>query len=191
MGDDPVMYEDDSEFETVIVTDETGREIACTVEHSLEIEGHEYVLLMPLDSPVEIFEWKNGSSEEEAVLIEDDEKIEKLFLTAKAVLEEQNLTLKRSAVTLTVEGELPDIEDEEFEDDEFEGDPEELQHLADFYYEEQEYSIYAPLDPFLILARMDKLNRPHLLSAEELKKIEPYLPMIEAQFEEQLFEELE
>ncbi len=189
------MYEDENELETVVVTDEAGRELACTVEHSLDIDGQNYVLLLPLDAPIEIFAWKDTTDieAEDAVLIEEEAVIDRIFPTAKAVLEELNLTLKRTAVTLTVEGDLPlDNEDEEeFDEENFADGEEELQHLADFYYEDQEYSIYAPLDPFLILARMDSANRPQLLSTEELKQIEPYLPTIEAQFADQVFEDLD
>lgn len=183
------MDEDDIEMEVemVTLTDDAGRTIACTIEHSLEVEDQEYVLLLPVDSPVEIIAWQEDGDEEEAIPVEDDDDIELLFPIAKVVLEEQNLVLKRTAVTLTVEGDLPDI-DEEGElaglEPEEDGD-EELQFLASFYYEEQEFGIYAPLDPFFILARIDENNQPRLLSPEELEKIEPMLPMIEDQLLDQ------
>ena len=182
------MDEDDLEMdvETVTLTDDSGRTIECSIEHSVDIEGKEYVLLLPVDSPVEIFAWKESGEDEEAVPVEDGGDIDRLFPIAKAVLEEQNLTLKRTAVTLTVEGELPDLEDEdELLEDGDEDDQEELQFLASFYHEEQEFGIYAPLDPFFILARMDDNDQPQLLSAEELEKIEPLLPMIEEQLLDQ------
>jgi len=180
------------EEKTIVLTDEAGRTIVCSVERYLEVENQEYVLLLPIDSPVEIFVWEGADEEdEEAIPVEDDEQIDTLFNTAKAVLEEQNLTLKRTAVVLTVEGELPDPEDEEefaevaseIADEEVE----ELQYLASFYYEEQEFAIYAPLDPCFILARLDANNQPHLLSADELQKLEPMLEMIE----DQLFDDMQ
>jgi Protein of unknown function (DUF3727)/Protein of unknown function (DUF1292) len=177
---------------TVTLTDEAGLTLTCYIEHSLEVDEQEYVLLLPVDAPIEVFAWQEDDEEgeeDEAVLVEDDTEIERIFNTAKAVLAEQNLILKRSAVVLTVEGDLPDLD----EDDEFSGieaddeGEEELQLLASFYHEEQEYAIYTPLDPFFILARMDANGKAHLLSPEELKKIEPMLPMIE----DQLFDEME
>jgi hypothetical protein len=179
---------------TVTLTDEAGLTLTCYIEHSLEVDDQDYVLLLPIDSPVEVFAWQedgDDEDEDEAILVEDDAEIEKIFNTAKAVLSEQNLVLKRSAVVLTVEGDLPDL-DEESEFDGIEGEAEEeeeeeLQLLASFYHEEQEYAIYTPLDPFFILARLDAEGKPHLLSPEELKKIEPMLPMIE----DQLFDEME
>lgn len=183
------MDEDDIDMdvETVTLKDDSGRTLACTIEHAVDIEDQEYVLLLPVDAPVEIYAWQEVGEEEEAILVEDEATVEQLFPIAKAVLEEQNLTLKRTAVTLTVEGELPDdeadAEDEFFDDDDDE--QEELQFLASFYYEEQEFGVYAPLDPLFILARMTEDNQPQLLSPEELEKIEPLLPMIEDQLLDQ------
>lgn len=175
---------------TVTLTDESGLKLTCYVEHSLDVEDQEYVLLLPVDSPVEIFAWQENGDEDEAVLVEEQATIDRVFPIAKAVLEEQNLTLKRTAVVLTVEGDLPDLEDEEtwagVESDSDE-DQEELQLLASFWHEEQEYAVYTPLDPYFILARLDEDGEPHLLSQEELRKIEPLLPMLE----DQLFDEME
>jgi uncharacterized protein YrzB (UPF0473 family) len=188
-GEGSSMHEDDieMEIETVTITDDAGRTLTCTVEHSLELDGQEYVLLLPVDSPVEVVAWQEDGDEEEAIPVEDDSQIDLLFPIAKVVLEEQNLILKRTAVTLTVKGDLPEYSEEEgLEDLESgDGDEEELQFLASFYYEEQEFGVYAPLDPLFILARVDEDNQPHLLSEEELKRIEPLLPMLEDQILDQ------
>ncbi|WP_421659057.1 DUF3727 domain-containing protein [Leptothermofonsia sp. ETS-13] len=189
------MHEDnvEMEIEKVTVTDDAGRTLTCTVEHSLELDGQEYVLLLPIDSPVEIVAWQEHGDEEEAIPVEDERDIDLLFPIAKVVLEEQNLVLKRTAVTLTVEGELPDYVEDEDELAGSEGDEEEeeLQFLASFYYEEQEFGVYTPLDPFFILARRDENDQPKLLSAEELEKIEPLLEPLLPQLEEQLLEQFE
>jgi hypothetical protein len=116
-GGQSAVHEDDLDIngETVILTDdETGRTITCTIERYLELDNQDYALLLPIDSPVEIFEWQGTDEEdEEAIPVEDEAVINTVFAIAKAVLEEQNLTLKRTAVMLTVEGELTDLEDEE------------------------------------------------------------------------------
>lgn len=192
MDDDIRISGDPAEDETVVLTDDAGRTIACSVERYLEVDNQDYVLLLPIDTPVEIFVWQGeDEDDEEAIPVEDDEDIDRLFDTAKAVLEEQNLTLKRTAVVLTVDGDLPDIdEEEELTEVTSDGDEdavEELQYLTSFYYEEQEYAVYAPLDPCFILARLDTNDQPHLLTPEELKKLEPMLEMIE----DQLFDEFE
>ncbi|GAP95418.1 DUF3727 domain-containing protein [Leptolyngbya sp. NIES-2104] len=175
---------------TVTLTDESGLTLTCYIEHSLDVEDQEYVLLLPVDSPIEIFAWQENGDEDEAVLVEDQAVIDQVFPIAKAVLEEQNLALKQTAVVLTVEGDLPDLDDDEAwagVESDSDDDQEELQLLASFWYEEQEYAIYTPLDPYFILARLDDDGTPHLLSQEELKKIEPMLPMIE----DQLFDEMD
>ncbi len=186
MDDDSI----DMDAQIVTLTDEAGRTLACSVEHSMDVDAQEYVLLLPVDAPIEIFAWQeNGEDEDEAIIVEDPSVIDLVFPIAKAVLEEQNLALKRTAVVLTVEGDLPDLEDEEewAVDADSEDEQEELQLLASFWHEEQEYAIYTPLDPYFILSRLDENGEPHLLSQEELKKIEPMLPMIE----DQLFDEME
>lgn len=180
-----------SSNESLTLTDESGRSLICYVEHSLEVDGSEYLLLLPVDAPVEIVAWDESEDEEEAdaTLIEGEAEIDLIFSDAQAVLAEQNLTLKRTAYTLTVEGELPVVDEEEIltieiEEDEVELEPEQFQYLASFYHEEQEYGIYTPLDPLLFFARANQKGQPVLLSPEEFKKVQPLL-------EELLFDELE
>ncbi|MEW6491259.1 MAG: DUF3727 domain-containing protein [Cyanobacteriota bacterium] len=175
----------------VTLKDEAGRSLSCYIEHSLEVEGHEYLLLLPVDSPVEIVAWDEGEEEDEAdaTLIEDDEEVDIIFSDAQAVLAEQNLTLKRTAYTLTVAGELPAVDEEELltieiEEENVELEPEQFQFLASFYHEEQEYGIYTPLDPLLFFAQKNEAGQPELLSPEEFKKVQPLL-------EELLFDQLE
>ncbi len=177
---------------SVTLTDEAGRTLACYVERSLFLEDKEYVLLLPVDSAIEIFALQGDGDEEEVIPVEDEATIDKIFTTAEAVLAEQNLALKRTAFfDLMVSGDLPDVEDEDAElfvlESEEEGvdlEPEQLQFLANFYHEEQEYTICTPLDPPLFFARMNAAGTPEFLSAEEIAKVQPML-------EEQLFDELE
>ncbi|NDJ23603.1 DUF3727 domain-containing protein [Nostoc sp. B(2019)] len=174
---------------SITLTDERGRSLECYIEHSLEVDGQEYVLLLPVDSPVEIFAWQGEEEEEEALLVEDDAIIEQIFDTAQAVLSEQNLILKNTAYALTVAGDLPPVEESELftleiEDEGEDLEPEQLQLLSSFYYEDQEYAIYTPLDPLLFFARISKTGQPELLSPEEFRQVQPLL-------EEHLFNEVE
>jgi len=176
-------------LKSVTIEDEFGRYLDCYIEHSFELNDLNYVLLLPVDAPVEIFSWPE-SDDEEPLTLEDPDEIDAIFETAKAVLEEQNLTLKRTAVTLTVSGDLPDlIEEDEEAADQGEG-YEELQLLASFYNEEQEYAIYTPLDPFFILGRLNEAGDPQLLDDRELEQLEPMLPSLEAMLEEHLFNDM-
>ncbi len=192
------------DVQTLTLKDETGRTLVCEVKHTLELDAQQFVLLLPLDSPVEIFAW-DEDEDEDPEIVHDEAEIEAIFPLAKAVLAEQNLLLQRTAVTLTVTGELPDpdeiFDDEDLddEDSEFESDwdddlngaggteVEEFQLLARFFYHEQEYGVYAPLDPLFILARLDDQGQPHLLSPEEFERLEPLMPELERQLEDQIF----
>lgn len=182
--------ENGSSVQAVSLTDEAGRTLSCYIEHSIELEGQEYVILLPVDTPVEIVAWDEDSEEGEATLVEDDEEIDEIFSTAQAVLSEQNLVLQRTAFALTVAGELPPVEEEEIltleieDEDDTQLQPEEFQFLASFYYKEREYTIYTPLDPLLLFARMNGTGSLELLSPDEFKKVQPLL-------EDQLFDEME
>ncbi|MDP8964904.1 MAG: DUF3727 domain-containing protein [Cyanobacteriota bacterium] len=171
--------------EIVTLTDESGRSLSCSIEHSLEVEGSEYLLLMPVDTPVEIVAWDDEEDEDSAnaTLLEDDAEIDLVFSDAQAVLAEQNLILKRSGFTLTVAGELPSVDDVdeqdiltiEMEEEDVKLEPEELMFLAGFYHEEQKYEIYTPLDPLLFPARRNSAGQAELLSPEEIQKVQPLL----------------
>ncbi|MBD2384711.1 DUF3727 domain-containing protein [Cylindrospermum sp. FACHB-282] len=174
---------------SITLTDDKERSLECYIEHSLSVNGQEYVLLLPVDSPVEIFAWQGEGEDEEAILVEDDDTIDEIFATAQAVLAEQNLIVKNTAYALTVAGELPPVEDSELftleiEDEEEDLEPEQLQLLASFYHQEQEYAIYTPLDPLLFFARITKTGKPELLSPEEFRQVQPLL-------EEHLFNQVE
>lgn len=190
-GEHPGMEDEGEELPTVNLTDDDGRSLLCYVENSMEVDGKEYVLLRPTDNPIEVFAWEadDEDDEEETLVDIEDEEIDEIFSTARAVLAEQNLTLNRSALTLTVSGDLPEpTEDDTITLDLGDEDPpmgsEEFQLLANFFYEEQEYAVCTPLDPLLFFARVNSAGEPELLSPEEFQ-------LIRTQLEEQLFSELD
>ena len=169
-----------SNVEIVILEDESGRSLPCFVEHSIDIDDQEYVLLMPVNNPIEIFAWDEDEDEEETLLDIPDEELDEVFSTARAVLAEQDMTLERTALTLTATGELPQPEEEnlitlDLGEEEDGMAPEQLQLLADFYYNEQKYSICTPTDPLLIFASLQEDGKPKLLSPEEFQTMRPLL----------------
>ena len=95
---------------TVMVQDGKGKELLCFLEQLIPLDGNDYALLTPVDTPVCLFRL---SDEEEPELLEGQDASEPILSTAEVVLQEHDLTLVRSAVTLTVAGELeePDPED--------------------------------------------------------------------------------
>ncbi|MCU0569628.1 MAG: DUF3727 domain-containing protein [Oculatellaceae cyanobacterium Prado106] len=170
----------EDEAAMVSLMDEEGRTLLCHVENSMQIQGKEYVLLLPVDTPIEIFAWtedEEDPDEEAEMLVDiDEDELDEVFSTARAVLAEQDLILNRSALTLTASGDIPDVDEEDIialDIEEQEGDfnQEQFQQLASFFFEEQEYVICTPLDPLLFFARMTAEGKPELLSPEEFQEL--------------------
>ncbi|MEA5509136.1 DUF3727 domain-containing protein [Crocosphaera sp. UHCC 0190] len=186
---------DPEDIDSVTLTDEDGRTLECYVENAIEGDDGTYLLLMPVDIPIVVLVWDEEDQDVEdteeitnAVLLEDKIEIEEIFPDAKAVLAELDLTLKLTAFTLTVVGELPPIEDDgiltlELETDGPALDSEELQFLKDFYHQDQKYSIYTPLSPLLFLAKYNLLGEVELVSPEDEE--------MQAILEELLFDDME
>ena len=160
------------EVPTVVVKDDQGRELLCFLEQLIPLDGQDYALLTPVDTPVCLFRLSN---DEEPELMDPTNASEPVLSTAEVVLQEHELNLVRSAVTLTVAGELdePDPEDldlEGEEDDEEEAETYEL--LVSFLVAEQEYGLYIPLDPFFVVARLENGNA-HLVEGDEFERVQP------------------
>lgn len=174
MADESQSFEESA----VVLTDETGRFLPCQVEQQFELNGREYLLLLPIDAPIEIFVWQQEDSDEEVLMDIEDEEVDEIFLTAKAVLAEQNLLLQRSAITLTASGELPEPEDEncltlELDEMDDTGAPmtEEFQVLATCFHEEEEYTLCTPLEPLLIFAYRTAEGTLEIVTPEEFQTI--------------------
>ncbi len=178
-----------SDATNVTLTDDAGRSLDCFVENAIEQAESIYCLLRPVDSPIAIIAWEDEDDSEEATAIwlEDETEIEQIFADAKAVLAEFNLILKNTAFTLTVAGELPEVDEEEIltlEIEEPDGylDTDEFQLLATVYNENREYEIYTPITPLLLFAKQNQTGKLELLSPEQLQQLQPLL-------EEFLFEQ--
>ena len=167
-----------SDVPTVLVSDAQGRQLLCFLEQLIPLDGHDYALLTPVDTPVCLFRLHDDEGEPE--LIDTVASHEPILSVADVVLQEHDLTLVRSAATLTVSGELdePDPEDEDDEDDD--EDTETYELLVSFLADEQEYGLYIPLDPFFVVARMEG-NGAVLVEGEEFNRVQP---RIEAELEE-------
>ncbi|MFB2881759.1 DUF3727 domain-containing protein [Floridanema aerugineum] len=181
------LYSQDEE-DIVSLIDPEGRELLCYVEEYIELEDDEYLVLLPVDASVDIF---IGDPEaEELSVVQDEGTIEKIYPVAQAVLAEKNLKLKRTPFVLTVEGELPPVDEEELLELEIQDEdgnslePEALQPLASFFHEEKEYSIYTPLSPLIFFGRFNEDGKAELLGEEEYQRVQPLL-------EEQLFNQME
>ena len=168
---------DNYEAQTLILYDSNGNELFCYLEQLVSVEGQEYALLTPVDTPVSLFKI---NEKDEPELIEKIDKNEQILKNAEAVLQEHDLKLIRSAVTLTVSGELEEpIYDELEEEDYVDDDSESYELLINFNLFNQEYGLYIPLDPFFIVGKL-KDKCALLVEDHEFDKIQP---LIEAELE--------
>ncbi len=165
---------------TVLVNDSSGRQLLCYVEQQIPLDDAVYALLTPVDTPVCLFRLHGDDDPE---LIETLEASEPVLSVADVVLQEHDLTLVRSAVTLTVSGELDEPEPEEPEEAEEDDDSETYELLVSFLVEDEEYGLYIPLDPFFVVARIEA-GEAVLVEGEEFERVQP---RIEAELEEREF----
>ena len=165
----------DSGVPTLLVKDSMGTDLLCFLEELIPIEGEDYALLTPVDTPVSLFKLKD---EEDPELIDKILSNEKILEVADLVLKEHDLTLIRSAVTLTVTGELdePDLDELE-EEQELDDESETYELLVNFRVDDQEYGLYIPLDPFFIVGRITE-KEAKVIEGDEFDKIQPKIESI-------------
>ncbi|MFK8183107.1 MAG: DUF3727 domain-containing protein [Phormidesmis sp.] len=193
MSFDPSLVEEPGDYPVVTLTDEDNRKLACYVEKTLDVDGTDFLLLLPVDLPIEIFVWQGVDDEDESegemmVDVEDDD-IDALFPSARAVLAELDLILERSAHTLTASGDLPEADDEdcfalEINEEGAEPITEDFQMLANFFHDDAQYTLCTPLDPLLFFARREQDGSVELVDPEEFQEMR-------SQLEDQLFDVLD
>ena len=162
---------DNYDAQTLILNDSNGNELFCYLEQLVNVEGKEYALLTPVDTPVSLFKI---NEKDEPELIEKIDKNEQLLKNAEAVLQEHDLRLIRSAVTLTVSGELEEPIYDELEEDYVDDDSESYELLVNFNLFDQEYGLYIPLDPFFIVGKL-KDKGVLLVEDDEFDRIQPLI----------------
>ena len=159
-----------------MLKDSSNNELFCYLEQIIPLENKEYALLTPVDTPVTLFRINERNEPE---LIEKIEKNENILRNADAVLQEHDLTLVRSAVTLTVSGELEEPIYDELEEEDINEDSETYELLVNFNVLNDEYGLYIPLDPFFIVGRIEEKGA-FLIEDEEFDRIQP---LIESEIE--------
>ena len=167
---------------TVMVSDGSGRQLLCFLEQLIPLDGQDYALLTPVDTPVCLFHLHDDDQEPE--LVETLDATEPMLSVADLVLQEHDLSLIRSAVTLTVSGELEEPEPEELDDAIDADDMESYELLLSFMVENEEYGLYIPLDPFFVVARMQD-GKAQVVQGDEFDRVQP---RIEAELDERDFE---
>ena len=156
---------------TILLKDSYQNELFCYLEQIVNVENKEYALLTPVDTPVTLFKI---NEKDEPELIEKIDKNEQVLKNAEAVLQEHDLKLIRSAVTLTVSGELDEPIYDELEDDEINEESETYELLVNFNLLNDEYGLYVPLDPFFIVGKLEE-NQALLIEDEEFDRIQPLI----------------
>ena len=170
------------EVPTLLVKDSQSSELLCFLEQVVPLEGNEYALLTPVDTPVSLFQLID---DQDPKLIETIKKNEPILEVADVVLQEHDLRLVRSAITLTVSGELDEPEPEELEEEDIDDESETYELLVNFRVNNNEYGLYIPLDPFFIVGKLED-GEVKLVEGEEFDKIQSG---IEAELEERGFSE--
>ncbi|MDX2272436.1 MAG: DUF3727 domain-containing protein [Cyanobacteriota bacterium] len=162
--------------DTLVLRDEHNQTLKCEILKQVELEDMTYALITPVDHYVEILVWTESPSPED----EEDEDFEGVLdepdpaelvdaqPTMQAVLAELNLQLQQSAFGLmTVQGELPDPQEEDILEIAKDGDEiEEYQLLTTFFHNDRQYGIFTPLDPLLLYAAQPEDAPPYLLTAD-------------------------
>ena len=165
------------EVPTLLVKDSQGSDLLCFLEQVVPLDGNEYALLTPVDTPVSLFQLID---DQDPKLIETIEKNEPILEVADVVLQEHDLRLVRSAITLTVSGELDEPEPEEIEEEDIDDESETYELLVNFRVDNNEYGLYIPLDPFFIVGKLED-GEVKLVEGEEFDRIQSG---IEAELEE-------
>lgn len=180
----PGSFNDDQDFdeqeqEVITLEDPQGKTLECYVDNVVEQGDYTYLVLSPVDIPLLILLWEDeeevGEDDfTETQIIESEEEIAELFPNAKAVLDELNLSLKHTGFILTASGERPPIDEDQVltlevgeEDEEEDIEGEDLQFIASFRHEDQQYSIYSPIEPILFFAREDSQGRVEIMPPDE------------------------
>lgn len=158
-----------NEVPTIQIRDSNGNQLLCFLEQIVPIDDVEYVLLTPVDTPVCLFRLSENNDPE---LIKTIDKSEPILEVADVVLQEYDLKLIRSAVTLTITGELEEPEPEELEEKDFDEESELYELLVNFKVKNEEYGLYIPLDPFFVVGKVINGNT-FVLEGEEFDNIQP------------------
>ncbi|MEI8250832.1 MAG: DUF3727 domain-containing protein [Synechococcus sp. ELA057] len=181
-----------SDTPTLMVQDSQGRQLLCYMEQLIPLDGQDYALLSPVDTAVALVRLPADELEEPEEIVDWQER-DPILEVAEAVLQEHNLTLVRSAATLTVTGDFedPELEDEEDAEDQIE-EGESIEEEAEesgelfeslldrpFFVGEEQYDLFVPLDPFFVVASLTGQNA-RLVEGEEFDRIQP---RIEAELE--------
>jgi len=144
-----------SNLPTTTITDSAGRTLVCYLKAEVVVDGTDYGLLTPVDTPVELVKMGKDGAENEGEIAEilEWEDHEDLLSVFDICLDPRGVKVIRSAATLTVAGDVDgDRKPEEDEDGDYEEDDCELL-ISIKYTDGWRYALAIPLAPFFIAAK--------------------------------------
>jgi len=161
--------------------------IECNPDAIAIVNGNEYIIASPCDNCVALCSFSKET--EELLPIElDEELMNDVFpVAARFVADEfgDELSLERTAQTLTLVGELEmdedDEDDEDENDDEASSDEEEVEFLLEFEHRNKDFYLVRLLDPVMLVGKREGEDDDKyvVLSEDESAKV---MPTIEEMF---------
>jgi hypothetical protein len=121
-GEDELKGEQLSDLDRVEIVqvfdprEQNAEALPCFVEDAIQIDGTEYLVMTPCLQPVVLARFVEDDEESALAPISDPVEIDRLFQDAFLALAEHELCLVRSAVVLTVDGDLSEFFDEDEDD---------------------------------------------------------------------------
>ena len=175
---------------TVTLTDPTepnDRTLDCYVDEVVTVDDQEYMVLMPVNQPVVFAHFVQRDGESLLAAVEEPAEVERLFRDAFIALADRDVILNRSAVVMTVEGDLfGEAEDEDEEEEEqldvradadgeavLGGDSaeEEVEVLATFMDEHANtYYVCMPLEPVVLIGKRVGEDPQHVVLPNEAER---------------------
>eukprot|EP00290_Baffinella_frigidus_P019553 CAMPEP_0180219252 /NCGR_PEP_ID=MMETSP0987-20121128/18323_1 /TAXON_ID=697907 /ORGANISM="non described non described, Strain CCMP2293" /LENGTH=296 /DNA_ID=CAMNT_0022179751 /DNA_START=65 /DNA_END=955 /DNA_ORIENTATION=+ len=192
---------EEEERDEIVVTDPiSGKSIECYIDQDIEVDGKQYVLVYPCDTPVVLAYFDGG--EQDLMPVPEDE-VDKLFAAAYKACAEQELELINSAVVLTLQGDIEDLDEDAdasgsaagrrmrvaWDEDAFgeAGEDEEfVKVITSFKDGGMEYLVTEPLEPVLIIAKPstkeakagDAREHYECLPEDEVERVMPKVEQI-------------
>mmetsp|Transcript_15064 Transcript_15064/g.32727 ORF Transcript_15064/g.32727 Transcript_15064/m.32727 type:complete len:253 (-) Transcript_15064:227-985(-) len=191
---------DEEMFQVCLRDPDDGRSIECTMLETLETETDLFASMTPVDVAAVVATLQDN----EMIEVDDPEIIEQLMPTATAVCSERGLSLLDSAVTLTISGNLQDIDEvglfEGEEDlstmpelvnaDEAEEDEEGAEAVLSFFHEGRKYYLMRLLEPLVLVGKQVSASTFEIPDEKEMAAVSPVLEglMEDAMADAELFD---
>jgi hypothetical protein len=171
---------EDDDTAIAFVDKENNSFIECYADSIAIVNGVEYTIGSPCDHAVALCYFDD---EDQLLPVElDEDLMDEIFPLAATIVEEEfgeELSLERTPQTLTLVGELEEIDDEEEDEDDgsFGDEQEDVEILLSFEEGGTEYCLVRLLDPVLLVgkAASDNENKCVLLTPQESDNVMPLL----------------